>query len=254
MPRPLLVSAILTAALAIPSVAAPQVVDVREPYPAVTADGRDWLRNREPILFAGERYLPSGPTVHFQPDVMVPTGSYDGVPLYADTSLEPYSQILVPIGRGLLQPYERPREGNLAGTTGSRTPSFPVALRPDVPVEGLRPDASLQGGQWPDDSLHQRPPQAPRTSIPAPAPSDERQPGIVSAREPEGNRGIWISYEGRRWQSAGDAVARDPGFKKVGEYRGFPVYVRDPAPAGEALQIYIPSRDDMLAPYKAVTG
>lgn len=244
MLSPLLVSAGLTAVLAIPPVAAPQAVDVREPYPALTAAGRDWLRDREPILFAGERYFPAGPAVHFEPDLMVPTGSYDGVPLYADTSLEPYSRVLVPIGRGLLQPYERLREGGLAGTTGSRTPSFPVPLRPDVPI---------QGNRWQDDSPGQRPPQTPRASIPAPSPPEERQPGIVSAREPQGNRGIWIQYDGRRWESAGDAVARDAGFKKVGEYRGFPVYARDSAPAGGAAQIYIPSRDDMLAPYRAAT-
>ena len=38
----------------------------------------------------------------------------------------PYSIVYVPIGRGLLQPYERIRQGELAGSTGSRTPAFPV--------------------------------------------------------------------------------------------------------------------------------
>ena len=35
--------------------------------------------------------------------------------------------IYVPIGGGLMQPYERPRTGDLAGTTGNRAPSSPVA-------------------------------------------------------------------------------------------------------------------------------
>jgi hypothetical protein len=67
---------------------------------------------------------------------------------------------------------------------------------------------------------------------------------------PQGNRGIWIRYEGRRWESAGEAIALDATFKKVGEYHGFPVYTRGTTGAGEAGAIYIPSRDEMLAPYR----
>lgn len=240
MVRSLVFSACLLAAAA-PAGAVPQAVDVRALYPEVNAAGRDWLRSGDPILFAGDRYFPAGPAVHFEPDLMLPTGLFDGVPLYADTSLEPYSQLLVPIGRGLLQPYERRRDGELAGTTGSRTPSFPVSLRPDV---------LLQGGGWQDDS----PGRQPQHAAPAPiaAPTREPLPGIVSARAPQGNRGIWIRYEGRRWEAAGEAVALDVAFRKVGEYRGFPVYTRDAASARDAAQIYVPSRDDMLAPYKAV--
>lgn len=236
MVRPLALSVCLLVAAAAAPAAMSQAVAVREPYPEVTAAGREWLRDGAPILFAGQPYFPAGPAVHYQPDLMLPTGSYDGVPLYADTSLEPYSQVLVPIGRGLLQPYERRRDGEMAGTTGSRTPSFPVPLRPDVP---------LQGSAWQDDSPAQGPRRAARAPIAAPP--EERQAGIVSARTPQGNRGIWIRYEGRRWEAAGEAVALEPTFKKVGEYHGFPVYARDAA----SSLIYLPSRHDMVAPYKA---
>src|SRR5688572_33397323 len=56
---------------------------------------------------------------------MVRVGHYNGVPLYADTTLEPHSIVFVPVGRGQMQPYERLRAGDLAGTSGSRLPSFP---------------------------------------------------------------------------------------------------------------------------------
>jgi hypothetical protein len=241
MVRPLaLAVCVLFGAITAPA-ASGQALDTRETYPDVTAAGRDWLRHGDPVLFAGDQYFPAGPAVHFQPDLMLPTGSFDGVPLYADTSLEPYSQVLVPIGRGLLQPYERRRDAELAGTTGSRSPSFPVSLRPDVPV---------QGTGWQDDSPRQEPRRTARAPIAAPP--EERRPGIVSARTPQGNRGIWIRYEGRRWEAAGEAVALDAGFRKVGDYRGFPVYAREAASTREATEIYIPSRDDMLTPYKAV--
>jgi hypothetical protein len=68
---------------------------------------------------------------------------------------------------------------------------------------------------------------------------------VVTARPPQDNRGIWIRYQGSRWDSAGEAVERDASFTKVGEYRGFPVYSR-----GGGQEIFIPSRDEMLAPYR----
>ena len=42
---------------------------------------------------------------------MVRTGHYNGVPLYADATRDPYSVVYVPIGRGQLKPYERLRRG-----------------------------------------------------------------------------------------------------------------------------------------------
>ena len=239
MLRPLVVAFCLLALIMSAVTVRAQAVSVRAPYPQITAADRDWLPRRAPILFAGDRYYPAGPAVHYNPDVMVETGSFDGVPLYADTSVEPYSQVLVPIGRGLMQPYERRREGDLAGTTGSRTPSFPVDLRPDTPIHPAGSVAEVQAGSRP------APP-----GIPAPPPEPARQGGLVSARTPDGNRGIWIRYEGRRWEAAGEAVPLDAGFRKVGDYRGFPVYERADAPGSAVREIYVPSRDEMLAPYR----
>src|SRR4051812_44614487 len=85
---------------------------------------------REPIPYAGEFYYPAGAVTFFNGDQMVRTGYYNGLPLYVDATLEPYSVIYVPIGRGQVQPYERRRSGELAGTTGSRMPSFPTEPAP----------------------------------------------------------------------------------------------------------------------------
>ena len=94
--------------------------------PIVTAENESWYRLAEPLQFAGDLYYPAGARVFFNGNTMVRTGHYNGVPFYADTTIEPYSIVYVPIPRGLMQPYERLRRGDLAGTTGSRAPSFPV--------------------------------------------------------------------------------------------------------------------------------
>ena len=51
---------------------------------------------------------------------------FEGVPVYADTTIEPYSELYVPLGSGRMRVYERRRERELAGTTGSHVPTFPV--------------------------------------------------------------------------------------------------------------------------------
>ena len=89
--------------------------------PVVTAANESWYVNGEPLQFAGDLYYPAGATVFFNGNTMVRTGNYNGVPLYADTTLEPYSIVYVPIQRGLMQPYERPRLGAL-GCRSARRP------------------------------------------------------------------------------------------------------------------------------------
>jgi hypothetical protein len=109
--------------------------------PIVTADNDPWYIAREPIQFAGDVYYPAGAAVFFDGNKMVRSGNFDGVPLYSDTTIEPYSVVYVPVSRGLMQPYERLRQGNLAGTTGSRAPSFPVRVTAtsSTPPSVLRP-------------------------------------------------------------------------------------------------------------------
>ncbi len=107
--------------------------------PIVTAENDSWYRRGEPVIFEGEFYYPAGPDVFFNGNVMFRSGHYNGVPLYADATIEPYSVVLVPVGRNLMRPYERLRSGDLAGTTGSRAPSFPggsVRASRETPVRG----------------------------------------------------------------------------------------------------------------------
>src|SRR5262245_3005473 len=96
--------------------------------PVVTAENEAWFVNGEPLQFAGDLYYPAGARVFFNGNTMVRSGHYNGVPVYTDTTIEPYGIVYVPIARGLVQPYERPRQGALAGTVASRTPSFPVRM------------------------------------------------------------------------------------------------------------------------------
>src|SRR3954466_4509855 len=81
--------------------------------PLVTAEHEPWYVHGDPVQFAGNTYFRAGATTFFDGNRMVRTGSFNGVPLYADTTVEPYSLVFVPIGRGLMQPFERPRSGDL---------------------------------------------------------------------------------------------------------------------------------------------
>lgn len=241
--------------------------------PLVTAENDSWYRLGEPIQFAGDLYYPAGAAVFFNGNTMVRTGHYNGVPLYADTTVEPFSIVLVPISRGLMQPYERLRRGDLAGTTGSRTPSFPVSTR--------RPAGSLAAAAGPPTApplpagaisvftpetrpLTVTPPQridAGTTGLagrlePTPLGTAGRLPrtivrppaSIVSLRRPENNDGVWIRFAGEKWISAGRAIPlQGPQFMQVGTYVGRPVYARRPL---DEEVIYVPTDTGLIAPYR----
>jgi hypothetical protein len=239
--------------------------------PIVTAANESWYLLGEPIQFAGDVYYPAGPAVFFDGNVMVRSGHYNGVPLYMDATIEPYSVVFVPVRRGLMQPYERRRQGDLVGTTGSRAPSFPVRIAP-VPGRGIL-QAPVSPTQMPIPSgaisaytpepgtimLESDEPIVPPTRA-QPATADNlgaaraaggAGPILVNnaaLRRPESNDGIWIQFEGDKWVSAGKAVPlRAQDFRKVGEYEGFPVFART---RGEAATIYLPTRDGLVAPYR----
>ncbi len=124
--RAVMSAALLFVVLGVPEVSSAQVYRNETPPPLVNAAGATWQLNGEPIFHEGNFYYPAGATVFFDGKVMVRTGVYAGVPVYADVTLEPYSMVYVPIGGLVMRPYERRREGELAGTVGSRTPSFPI--------------------------------------------------------------------------------------------------------------------------------
>jgi hypothetical protein len=213
--------------------------------PIVSAENEQWYKQGEPMQIGGDVYYQAGPRVFFNGNTMVRTGHYNGVPLYADTTLEPYSIVFVPIGRGIMQPYERPRRGDLAGTTGSRTPSFPVAgvtsgyrgeiMAPVSPTNLPQPIGAI--GRFDDSAT---------PAARAAAPADQQ--GYVTALRPESNDGIWIMYQGNKFLSAGAAVPfRAADFQLAGDYFGFPVFTRK---GSLDDVIYLPTRAGLVAPYR----
>src|SRR5437016_843395 len=100
---------------------------VPTPPPDITAATSDWQLINEPIVVAGDAYDPAGPNIFFNGWTMVKVGSFRGVPVYTDTTLEPSTVVLVPIGRGIMKRYERRRAGAIVGTAGSKPPALPIA-------------------------------------------------------------------------------------------------------------------------------
>jgi len=235
------------------------------PPPLVTAENESWYRSGERIEWNGEFYYPAGAPQAFNPYQMVRAGSYRGIPLYTDTTLEPYSIVLVPISGARLQPYERPRAGALASTTGSLAPSFPpqtvgslnitnggfVAQAPAPPMFARPYDL----GPGPE-AAPQPAPQAIGTAgrIATTAGRNVTTPNRTvtvtnrtasSAVPPKGVNGAWLDYNGRRWVSTGKAIDLTSDFQAIGTYRGFPVYVRN----GDRSTIYVPSTPGLVVPY-----
>ncbi|HSL22004.1 MAG TPA: hypothetical protein VK886_10750 [Vicinamibacterales bacterium] len=248
--------------------------------PLVTAEAEQWFRLGEPITFEGNFYYPAGPQVFFNGNTMVRTGAYRGIPLYADTTLEPYSKVFVPIAGGLLQPYERRRAGDVAGSTGSQAPSFPVtiageaspepAARSEVPMAAAPPMLSrpsqLEFEERMSDEAaaveRRQGTGAPRGDVAGaaePRPVPRGTSGVTPPRDvveagtkPKGLNEIYVTYAGYRWKAAGMAEPfSEQRHEKIGDYRGYPVYVLRGA-GKDAKRIYLPSRAGLVAPYERV--
>ena len=252
-------SLLLTSLLVAAAPAFAQIQSRPTDAPIVTADNESWYVNREPIQFAGDVYYPAGAVVFFNGNTMVRSGHYNGVPLYTDTTLEPYSVVYAPLERGLMQPYERRRQGSLAGTTASRTPSFPVTA---TPSSGTLPQATAAptappatigaiGAYTPETSVGTS-----RTTVPSPVGTSglvAAAPRVTPTRvstlvRPTSNDGVWIRYLGEKWISAGSAMPLTAaGFRVVGNYDGFPVFAR--SDTSEQV-IYVPTRAGLVAPYR----
>ncbi len=242
--RPLLLLfAVLSAAPA-----AAQIQSRPTDPPIVTADNDAWYRNGDAVQFAGDLYYPAGPQVFFNGNTMVRSGQYNGVPLYTETTVEPFSIVLVPISGGLMQPYERPRRGALAGTTGSRAPSFPVQIASPTAtarVTAVTP-APVPAPASSVGTRAQIPGAVGTAGYVVPRPQDG--PAIVSLRRPQSNDGIWVEFGGEKWVSAGAAIPFDPSkLFRVGDHAGFPVYARRDL---KEEVIYLPTVPGVVAPYR----
>jgi hypothetical protein len=225
--------------ISIPAVA--QVNSRPTDPPIVSAENDAWYRLGEPVVVSGEFYYPAGPVTFFNGNVMVRVGHYNGVPLYANTTLEPHSIVFVPIGRGQMQPYERLRTGDLAGTSGSRLPSFPGR----------------------SDRL---PREIASMPVPATVPPAVGTISAVTPERPVGTTGIELvvpvvpvvrgkpfSYDsvsvqfmGEKWVMAGPSIELPPGLVRIAEYKGFPVYAQQ---GQQHERIYLPLIAGRVAPF-----
>lgn len=234
--------------------------------PSVTAAGAAWQAAGEPVFHAGSFYYPAGATVFFDGRVMVRTGSYEGVPLYSDVTLEPFSIVYVPVSGTLMRPYERKRDGELAGTVGSRTPSFPVGRDGESTagwrsydsmyphVAGVSPAPRQRGNRAAAADTVARlevPFEAVGTVMIAPRamrPNAQNYGnGILSTSGSD--NGLWISFQDARWFAAGPAVPFDAArFESAGTSNGFPVF-RERGSSADRIFVTI-VRNGPIAPFE----
>jgi hypothetical protein len=247
------------------STAAAQAVWQPTPPPLVTAENETWYRAGSPIEWNGDFYYRAGAPQAFDPYVMVRAGSYRGIPLYTDTTLEPYSIVFVPISGTRMQPYERVRAGMLADTTGSRTPWFPpqTSAALDLMAGGFvaqAPAPPMFARPYDLAPPYPRPEPYPEAAPPVPvaaggattAPQPTGTGGqltdygpVSTAIPPTGINTAWIEYDSQRWVADGKAVARTQDMREIGEYHGFPVYER----GADRSTIYVPSTADLVVPF-----
>ena len=232
------------------------------PLPTVTANSESWYLSGEPLLHDGNVYYPRGAVVYFDRDEFVRSGFYRGIPLYSRTTIEPFSMVFVPLAGGVMQPYERPRTGELIGTIGSLGPTLPTPVPSDERratsvAQAPGPPTSLPG---PTDiegnprlfvvpaagAAEARPvgtSGAAASSVGAVATTGRpvvlpRPRPLVTAARPTGVNGVYIEYDTIRWYVNGPTVEFDAAaFRRIGDYGEFPVYVR----AGDDRAIYIPT-------------
>jgi hypothetical protein len=193
-----------------------QAFQFRTPPPDVSAAMAAWQVSNEPIIVQGLAYLPTREFRLFDGQVMVQVGIYQGVPVYADATLEVYSLVYVPVGAQRMRTYERVRDRELAGTTGSRTPTFPVRSPSAAPPEerivataGTLAASAVGAMAIP--------------SVPGNVLATGRT--VESIPRPTGADGVWLYFNGRRYYSAGPAVPfSNERFRLIGQHEGFPVY------------------------------
>jgi len=222
-----------------------QVIWQPTPAPVITAENTTWFSQRGPIHWNGDLYYPTRPVQFFNPLQMVRAGSINGIPLYIDSTLEPYTLLFVPLSGGRVQPYERAQTAEvLTGADIAQAPAAPDAAPgyDALAIPAPAVPASLRGMSQP---------MAVATSgrLAAPATGTNAAPRLVSTlTRPEGVNGIWVNYDGRRWFLAGKAVDYDAAtLAEIGTYHGWTVYMRN----GDRSTIYIPTSPGRLAPYRA---
>jgi hypothetical protein len=120
----------------------------------------------------------------------------------------------------------------------------PASLTP-FPESTVEPMAAARITALLDELMRARAAAAAASATPAPPPGPT---AVATVLAPQSNDGVWIPYQGQRWISAGPAVPfDDSAFVRVGQYAGFPVFRR--GGTSEDI-IYVPAREDLVAPYR----
>jgi hypothetical protein len=269
-----LTAALFLAIFGASSATTAQVISQPTPAPLVTADMEQWYLTGEPITYAGNTYYPAGAQVSFNSNEMVRSGSHFGVPLYVRSTDEPYSLVYVPLARGFMQPYMRPRTGDVMQTAGTTAPAGAAAAFSPLggtvpPPQAAGPPTMVAGP--PADAYGQ--PRAPIPAISSPtAPGTVATGGAVAAQpppvgyaspqatpaapthtrigpRPQGINAVFIEFRDRRWYGEGQPVPLDRSrMIEVGELRGFPVFADRDEPE---KRIYISTTigSTIVAPY-----
>ena len=261
--------------ISLAAAASAQVISQPTPVPIVTAENESWFLLGDPITYAGYSYYPAGAQVGFNPNEMVRSGFYLGVPIYTRTTDEPFSLVYVPVSRGFLRPYMRPRTGDVGQTAGTTAPAgaaaaFSAPATAQRAFQAAGPPSMVAGAPADEMGL-------PRAPIPAVA--SQPAPGFVEAPRnvrtsatiatsgqdeatapvpthtrigptPQGLNGVFVQYRDRRWFSEGQAVELDRArMIEVGEYFGFPVFVDRDAPEQRIYIAVAKSGASFVAPY-----
>jgi hypothetical protein len=177
-----------------------------------------------PVVYQGGLYFPSGPTVFFDGATMVRVGTFRGLPVYVDPSLDPINVVLVPIGGKLMRPFERTNGDIQADLVVPDPPDFPD---PPEPTFGHR--AYFDRRDLPPYALT---PTLAQTATVASASSP-------AARGPA-SRGLWIAFDGRMWTPTGPGPVQNsqgPRLKMIGSHFGFPVFQE----AAHPDRIFVPA-------------
>jgi hypothetical protein len=258
--RSLLITLPVLAVVLLPGTGAAQVYQLPTPAPIVTAADAPWLGTEEPIYYAGGLYYPSGPTEFFDGNIMARTGVVDGVPVYENKTLEPWSVVLIPTGGNLMRPYERRRSGPLVGTVGSRMPAQPIQRDVELSVASdSRRDGDVVGfpvaapgrAQWtwptPAPPAESAPLLGPLSATAKTAPSSIPVIRAVPRRETT-NAGVYVDFAGAHHYSSGRVVTHDLArFTKIGELGGAAVF-REVGGSDKTIHVEVVP-DGPLAPY-----
>jgi len=217
-------SVLLAAAVLLPAAGSAQIDQFRSSAPQVTASNASWQINSEPIVLHGLVFFPTREYRLFDGQVMAQIGIYQGVPVYADTTLEPWSLVYVPVGRDRMRVW-KPSRGELAPSTSTAWAPLPIEPR----------------------AIEEKPVGTAGT-IPLPA-SGTVSPPRTPDRRPPSRMSVWLEFEGSRWYSAGAAASFEPDrFRPIGAYHGFPVYREINGPTNRIWISVV--ADGPVAPYE----